>query len=244
MRKRWTCLSWTGNCVGRSANRWLHGEKGLSQCPVCEEGELADFLVVKEQRYLRCLLCEATVMADSSRLPSEQEKALYEYHENDSADPGYRRFLAKLADPLLALLPPGASGLDFGCGPGPALAAMLREAGMSVRVYDPFFFPSLEVLDARYDFVTCTEVVEHLHRPAEVFRQLDSLLKPGGWLGVMTCFQTDDARFANWHYRRDPTHVVFYRQSTLSVVAGQLGWELTVPAKDVALFRKRVTAPD
>jgi hypothetical protein len=54
----------------------------------------------------------------------------------------------------------------------------------------------------------------------------------------MTCFQTDDARFANWHYRRDPTHVVFYRQATLQWLAGHHGWHLDVPAKDVAIFRK------
>ncbi|MEI4850515.1 class I SAM-dependent methyltransferase, partial [Klebsiella pneumoniae] len=85
-------------------------------------------------------------------------------------------------------LGPGARGLDFGCGPGPALATMLREAGMDMALFDPFFYPQASVLERQYDFITCTEVVEHLHRPAEVFRQLDRLLAPGGWLGVMTCF--------------------------------------------------------
>ena len=56
-------------------------------------------------------------------------------------DAGYRRFLSKLADPLMARLAPGARGLDYGCGPGPALAAMLREAGHEVALYDPFFAP-------------------------------------------------------------------------------------------------------
>lgn len=211
-------------------------------CPVCEQADLVDFESVGAQRYLRCPVCEATVMAQSCRLTEAQEKAIYELHENESGDPGYRRFLAKLLGPLVQRLQPGLSGLDFGCGPGPELAEMLREAGMEMRLYDPFFHPSVDVLDHAYDFVTCTEVVEHLHRPSDVFRQLDGLLKPGAWLGIMTCFQTDDARFANWHYRRDPTHVVFYREKTLSVIAEQLGWELTVPRKDVALFRKPLTA--
>ena len=42
-------------------------------------------------------------------------------------------------------------------------------------------------------------------------KPLSYLVRPGGWTGVMTCFQTDDARLAHCHYRRDPTHVVFYR---------------------------------
>ena len=213
----------------------------MTECPVCEQGQLEDFQVVKAQQYLRCQLCEATLLTQACRLSASEERAIYNFHENEAEDPGYRKFLSKLTEPLLERLEPGMVGLDFGCGPGPALAGMLTEAGMAMSLYDPFFHDSAEALERQYDFLTCTEVVEHLHQPAQVFRQMDGLLKPGGWLGVMTCFQTDDARFANWHYRRDPTHVVFYREHTLAVIADQLGWELVVPRKDVALFRKAGT---
>ncbi|WP_051146558.1 class I SAM-dependent methyltransferase [Marinobacter daepoensis] len=215
----------------------LSGAGGES-CPVCETGMLGPFRQVGPQRYLRCGLCQATVLAAGCRLTEPQERAVYELHDNQAEDPGYRRFLSKLAEPLIARVPVGAEGLDFGCGPGPALARMLEEAGLSVSLYDPFFYPNSGVLDAQYDFVTCTEVVEHLFRPAEVFRQLDALLRPGGWLAVMTCFQTDDARFDNWHYRRDPTHVVFYREQTFRWLAAEHGWQLEIPAKDVVLARK------
>ena len=109
---------------------------------------------------------------------------------------------------------------------------------MDVSLYDPYFYSSTSVLDQTYDFITCTEVVEHLYAPAAVFRDLDRMLRPGGWLGVMTCFQTDDDRFDNWHYRRDPTHVVFYREFTFKLLANRFGWHLEIPRKDVALFRK------
>ena len=209
-------------------------------CPVCEQGEPEQFQTIKETRYDRCPACLATLMAPACRLDATDEKAVYTLHNNDARDPGYRRFLSRLAEPLLKRLTPGNSGLDFGCGPGPALALMMEEAGMQVSVYDPFFYPDTAVLDKRYDFITCTEVVEHLYHPAAVFRQLDLLLKPGGYLGVMTCFQTDDARFANWHYRRDPTHVVFYKQATLQWLADHHRWKLDVPAKDVAIFNKLI----
>lgn len=177
-------------------------------------------------------------MAPECRFSAADEKAVYTLHDNNPDDPGYRRFLSRLGNPLLERLLPGSSGLDFGCGPGPALARMLEESGMKMSLYDPYFYPDTSILDQRYDFITCTEVIEHLYNPAQVFRQLDSLLLPGGLLGVMTCFQTDDDRFANWHYRRDPTHVVFYRQATLEWLADHHGWQLDVPAKDVAIFRK------
>lgn len=210
------------------------------RCPVCEQGELTRFQAVKDTRYHRCSVCQATLMAPECRLGPSEEKAVYALHDNNTEDPGYRQFLSRLAEPLLKRLSPGSRGLDFGCGPGPALAAMLEESGMTMSLYDPYFHPDRSVLDQPYDFVTCTEVIEHLYHPASVFRQLDGLLVPGAILGVMTCFQTDDARFANWHYRRDPTHVVFYKQATLQWLADHYGWHLEVPAKDVAIFRKPV----
>ena len=214
--------------------------QALIECPVCEQAELQDFQAIKQQHYLRCPRCQCTVMAPECRLNAEQEKAIYQHHDNNPDDPGYRRFLAKLADPLLARLPGGAHGLDFGCGPGPVLAGMLEQAGMTLALYDPFFHPQSDVLQQQYDFITCTEVLEHLHQPAAVLRQLDKLLKPGGLLAIMTCFQTDDARFANWHYRRDPTHVVFYKEQTLALIADHHGWTLEIPRKDVVIFKKAV----
>ena len=179
-------------------------------------------------------------MAPECRLAEDRERAVYELHENSESDPGYRRFLTKLAEPLLARMEAGACGLDFGCGPGPVSAKKLEEAGLAVALYDPFFYPDDQLLTQRYDFVTCTEVVEHLYQPAEVFQMLDRLLRPGGLLGIMTCFQTDDDRFDNWHYRRDPTHVVFYREYTFDWLAQNYGWDLEIPAKDVVLLRKPV----
>lgn len=205
---------------------------------MCGQARLQHFQTIKPQRYLRCPTCQCTVMAPECRLSAEQEKAIYDYHDNNPDDPGYRRFLGKIADPLLARLSSGAQGLDFGCGPGPVLAGMLEQAGMKVSLYDPFFHPQLDVFQSQYDFITCTEVFEHLHQPAAVMRQLNSLLKPGGLLAVMTCFQTDDSRFASWHYRRDPTHVVFYKEQTLALIAQQHHWRLEVPQKDVAIFTK------
>ena len=193
---------------------------------------------VDDLSYWRCLDCGARFL-DRGHLPSaEEEHRHYLHHENDPGDPGYRRFLARLADPLLERMPAGLSGLDYGCGPGPALAAMLREAGHAMALYDPFFRPDEGALRRTYDFVTCTEAAEHFHDPADEFDRLDRLLMPGGWLGLMTCFHTEDARFAGWHYRKDPTHVVFYREETLRKIAAGRGWTCEIPAKDVALMRK------
>lgn len=178
-------------------------------------------------------------MDPDARPDREQELGQYLLHENDPDDPRYRRFLSKLGDPLLKRLPPRQIGLDYGCGPGPGLAKMLAEHGHEVHLFDPFFAPNRDVLAQTYDFIICSEVAEHFHHPAIEFDNLDRLLRPGGWLALMTSFQTDDARFANWHYRRDPTHVVFYREETFYILAERYGWLCQIPTANVVLMQQR-----
>ena len=209
-------------------------------CPVCEQTAAQHFIQVEGRDYWRCCNCEATFL-EPAQLPTQREEhAQYRLHNNNVEDAGYRQFLSRLAQPLLERLPAKSEGLDYGCGPGPALAAMLREAGHTVSLYDPLFYPEAAVLAKQYDFITCTEVVEHFHQPAQMFFRLNKLLRPGGWLGVMTNLQTDDAAFANWHYRRDPTHVVFYRLNTFKHIAAQHGWDYENPGQNVIIMRKRV----
>jgi SAM-dependent methyltransferase len=207
-------------------------------CPVCHE-RLSHFLVHADARdYFACDVCEARYV-DARDYPSpEAEHAQYLLHQNHIDDPRYRQFLSKVVRPLLGRLSPGSRGLDYGCGPGPALAAMLRDAGHHVAIYDPFFAPDRSVLDQTYDFVTCTETVEHFHHPNAEFDRLMDLVRPLGWLAVMTCFQTDDAKFAKWHYRGDPTHVVFYREATFRWLAARHGWSCELPVKDVVLMQR------
>ena len=176
-------------------------------------------------------------------MPShETQLQKYLQHENDPQDIRYREFLNHLAAPLLAALPPKQVGLDFGCGPGPALADMLAGAGHVMDLYDPFFFPDSAVLHQQFDFVTCTEVAEHFHQPHAEFARLVALLKPGGLLALMTNFQTDDSRFADWHYRRDATHVTFYRQETFQFIAADFGLTCEIPIKNVVFLRKPCAA--
>jgi SAM-dependent methyltransferase len=208
-----------------------------SHCIVCRSSETRLFLDIEGRRYWRCELCLATFLDSSDRPDRESELAHYRHHENDPNDPRYRRFVSRLATPLMERLAKASLILDYGCGPGSALAAILREAGHSVRLFDPFFVPDASAFDVRYDAIACSEVAEHFHAPAVEFDRLGALLKPGGWLGVMTCFQTDDERFAKWHYRLDPTHVVFYREATLRAIANVRGWQFECVQKDVALMR-------
>lgn len=234
-RKRDRDESRTGQVRARHRRRDV-----IAECPLCQ-GSAGQFLRADGKRYFRCPECHLRFLDPAARPDAVAEHAHYLHHENEVNDPRYRAFLSRLADPLLDVLEADSEGLDYGCGPGPALAAMLREAGHRVAVYDPFFANDWSVLELQYDFLTCTEVAEHFHDPAAEFERMNRMLRPGGCLGVMTCFQTDDDRFAAWHYRKDPTHVVFYREETFHWISRKFGWSVRIPRKDVAILFKPVT---
>lgn len=170
-------------------------------------------------------------------LSAQAERAVYEQHQNDPNDPRYRAFLMRLFAPMRARLAPFASGLDFGSGPGPALSAMFRESGVSCVDYDPFFANDASLLTRTYDFIACTEVLEHLASPGAVIAQLMSLLRPGGLLGVMTKRVTSDAAFATWHYIRDPTHIAFFSDETFTWIGEHHGVAVRFESKDVVLLQ-------
>lgn len=220
--------------MASNGNR-LRGLKGPA-CPLCDA--VGDELVETEdaRRYLNCPRCRLIYLHPDQRLPAPDERARYDFHNNNRGDPGYVLFLRRLADPLRERLRPGARGLDFGCGPTPVLSEMLTAAGFPCAAYDPFFSPDKTVLDKQYDFITCSEVVEHAHDPARMFATLQAMLLPGGVLGVMTMFHPGGYAFADWWYRRDPTHVCFYGEATMHWIGEQHDWRTEFPRTNVTLY--------
>ncbi|MFP1677486.1 class I SAM-dependent methyltransferase [Alloalcanivorax sp. C16-2] len=211
----------------------------MTACCLCGHPHTTLFATVEGRRYLRCGACRLTFLSRAQLPDRAEEKRQYDLHRNDPDDAGYRRFLGQLAEPLMERLPARARGLDFGCGPGPALARMLEEAGFAMRVWDPIYADQPDALAGPYDFVTCTEVLEHLHQPAREWARFQTLVAPGGWLGVMTRFLTDDGHFPRWHYRRDPTHVCFWQPHTFRWLANRDGWDVVHLANPVVLLRRR-----
>lgn len=206
-------------------------------CPLCLSTDCDEFSKDKKRSYYRCRTCALVFVAKPDLPTLEAEKAEYDLHQNTLNDPGYRIFLSRVTEPLIARLPEHASGLDYGCGPGPLLAKMMCEQGFSTAIYDPIYAVDDSPLNAQYDFVTCTEVVEHFHNPAQEWRQLTSLLKPQGFLAIMTKRVIDQARFVNWHYKNDPTHVCFYSDHTFEWLQNQFPLQIEYMTKDVVIMR-------
>ena len=207
-------------------------------CPLCHSTDLSEFHVDRRRCYLRCDVCALVSVASAYHLSAAEEHAEYTKHENNPEDAGYRRFLGRLASPLLAQLPHVSHGLDFGCGPGPTLSLMLEEHGHTVSLYDKFFNPDANVFNAKYDFICATEVIEHLHDPATELDRLWQCLRPGGVLAIMTKLVISQHAFGQWHYKNDPTHIVFFSKETLEWLAQRWQAELQYFGSDAFIFTK------
>jgi SAM-dependent methyltransferase len=210
-----------------------------SSCPLCSSTETYFYFKDNVRTYTQCAKCALVFVQARYWLNADDEKATYDLHENDPNDAGYRKFLSRLSAPLLEHLPPHRSGLDFGCGPGPALSQIFKEQGHTVDLYDPFYFDNPAVFDKIYDFICATEVVEHLRQPAQEMVSLFKLLRPGGWLGIMTKLVSDKEAFSHWHYIRDLTHICFFSRATFEYIAKRFGANITFIGNDVILLRQK-----
>lgn len=207
-------------------------------CPLCATAGARWFHRARGREFFRCDRCALTFVPPAFHLPAAAEKSRYDHHRNGPHDAGYCAFLRPMVEALAPLLPPGAAGLDFGCGPGPTLHLLFAERGFPMQVYDPNYAPETSVLARTWAFITCTETVEHFREPDREFARFDVLLQPGGWLGIMTARTVEDERFPRWHYINDDTHLCFYDQVTLEWVARRHGWEARFPGPNLALFHK------
>ncbi|HYW34570.1 MAG TPA: class I SAM-dependent methyltransferase [Balneolaceae bacterium] len=189
--------------------------------------------------YYTCNQCHLIFASDKDRPSPREEFARYNQHENNPDDPQYRAFLTQLFRPMQERLSAGSKGLDFGSGPGPTLHRMFEDHGHDMQIFDPFYANNPAVFEESYDFITATEVAEHLHHPAKEFKRLWSCLLSGGYLGIMTKrAEKERSFFANWYYHRDPTHVTFYTKETFLWLADEWDASITFPGENIAIFKK------
>jgi len=207
-------------------------------CPLCKTTNSSKFYKEKFREYLRCLSCDFVFVPKMYHLSDTEEKSRYDTHNNDPNDHRYRHFLSQLLVPLLERIPQKSNGLDFGSGPGPTLSLMLEECGHSVDLYDKFYANDISVFEKKYDFITATEVVEHLSEPMAEISRLIEMLNNQGHLAVMTQILTPQIDFSSWYYKNDPSHIGFFTKKSLSFLASYLNIEVYFISERVVFFQK------
>ncbi|PHR54044.1 MAG: methyltransferase [Arcobacter sp.] len=212
----------------------------MINCPLCFSKESSLFYKDETGEYRLCKLCALVYVLKEKHLDEETEKARYDLHTNSSEDQGYRQYLSKVSTPVLERISKEAKGLDFGSGPGPTLSLLFEEAGHEMKIYDHFYAKDEAVLELKYDFITSTEVIEHLYKPSDVLDRLWNMLNDKGLLCVLTQPYVKEEAFSKWYYKNDPTHVCFFCLETMNYLAKKWTAELEVVSKDIFIFKKSI----
>ncbi len=208
-------------------------------CPLCKKKDSYIYAYGESREYFRCKICDLVYVSSSDFISKVEEKQKYNKHQNSIKNQGYVDFLNRLLKPLNSQLPPNLKGLDFGSGPGPTLNIIMKGNGHDMDIYDFFYHDDKSVFEKTYDFITATEVVEHLHRPYFEIKRLWDMIEVGGYLGIMTAFRPNREEFQDWYYKRDLTHICFFTEDTFYWLANVLGAELTIPQNGVVILKKR-----
>ncbi|HIH44752.1 MAG TPA: class I SAM-dependent methyltransferase [Candidatus Methanoperedenaceae archaeon] len=206
-------------------------------CKLCGSVSVQAFRV-RERMYVRCRDCDLIVVPDEFHVSPQDEMARYRLHENTLSNEGYVRMFREKIALIKGYCPGIRSVLDYGCGPQPVLAELLRREGYSADAYDPYFFP--EKPDEAYDLVMSTEVFEHFRDVRAGINGIRECVKDGGFLAVMTAFHDAVADFNSWWYITDPTHICFYGMRTFGRISREFGFSIVfTDRKNFIILRKR-----
>lgn len=136
----------------------------------------------------------------------------------------------------------------FGAEPAQQAAATAKGLGFDVF---PGFLQDARYPDNHFDVVTLFEVIEHLLEPAEVIREIQRILKPGGLLLIGTANAdswTVQQLGGSWEYfdiRSHGGHISFFNPKSISLLAEKCGLDVhEITTKRVNLVeRKNASKP-
>lgn len=165
---------------------------------------------------------------------------------------GYWKFFLKFIDRVIPDQAEGKTLLDVGCGAGHLAEYLTKEKSLSVtgidlsevgvekskervpsgdfRVHD--LSQPMPFDDASFDFVWCSEVLEHLFSPLFALQEIRRILKPQGQLMVTVPYhdKLKNVGIALLAFERhyDPTypHIQYYTHKSLANVTRQAGLEV------------------
>lgn len=194
----------------------------MTNCILCS-GNTEKFFTGQHGDYYKCQTCCSVILDPEDYVSFEEEKERYLEHNNDVNDPGYQEFVSPIVKSILKNHKQEDTGLDYGAGTGPVISKLLKDRGYKIIPYDPFFIKE-DVFDKKYDYIVCSEVIEHFHNPFSEFRKLKELLKNNGILYCMTYLYEENIDFKFWKYKDDQTHVIFYHKKTIQWIKETMGF--------------------
>lgn len=208
-----------------------------SPCPLCRAPAIS-LPPIQKRAFLHCRQCDLIFVPPAQHLTPAEEKLRYQQHQNTLENEGYVNMLGRCVDLLRRHASDVRHVLDYGCGPSPVLVELLHRAGYQASGYDPFFATDVD-LSNTFDAVTCVETSEHFAQPRANLQRILRLIRPQGYLAIMTRFHQGPDCLGDWWYARDPTHVAFYSHKTLHWICGEFTLTpLYLDDRDLALLQR------
>jgi SAM-dependent methyltransferase len=191
------------------------------RCKICNSKKINIYNA--DETYYNCLDCDFIFKDDKEYLSSAEEKNRYASHNNTIDNIGYVKMFDDFINEIILPVAGNIETiLDFGCGPGPVLSELLKKKNFKVDIYDPYFYPNDSYKQKKYDMIVSTEVFEHLKNPLAEIKSLLTLLNPDSYIAIMTNFHPGIDNFSNWWYKKDPTHLSFYNETTFEKISNIL----------------------
>lgn len=206
-------------------------------CTLCFSSETKEFFSYKNRTFYECNHCNLIFQSSDSLCSSAEEKERYLDHNNSELSDGYKKFLYNIIDPVKKYMAPESRGLDFGSGPYPMMAKILKGESYDIDSFDPYF-NEFNLSERKYNFVILCEVIEHFNRPSNELNLIKSLLKDGGFLFIQTSLFSKEIDFKNWYYKDDITHVSFFSDETISYICFKYGFERLLSNKKNVIILK------
>ncbi len=189
-------------------------------CPLCKQHGKPFF----SDEFFICDNCSGIYKNRKNYVSSDAEIKRYKEHNNNVDDIRYQNFVSPIIDYVLKNFTPDQGGLDFGSGTAPVISKVLQDNGYNINQFDPFFSNKTDLLNGKYDYIVCCEVIEHFHNPDLEFELLHNMLKSDAALICMTHLYNKNIDFKNWYYKNDPTHVFIYHRQTIKYIADYYGF--------------------
>lgn len=199
-------------------------------CILCNNSSIFSLEFTKKYKklgnrsYIQCPECDLIFVPQVFHLSLREEEERYKLHHNTISNEGYVHNFNEIISLVRQYCPDINSVLDYGCGPGPVLAELLKRNGFECDIYDPIFFP--EYPSSSYDLVISTEVFEHFREVRTELERVISLIRPGGFLAIMTSLHDPLLNFEEWWYHSDPTHISFFSMKTFDWISRRYGLNL------------------
>jgi hypothetical protein len=206
----------------------------MISCKLCQTNDCSTLVPHGPRTFHLCPRCGLVFVPEDQWLSVEDERARYQHHNNTPDTHGYVCFLNEVVAQVEALRLGGQPILDFGSGEHAVLTDLLNARGLACTAYDPLY--GRTQLAGPYALVIVCEVIEHLRDLRGELARLRDLLSSDGKILVRTQPYPSVEQLPAWWYSRDPTHINFFSEATLSHAASLIGRSSTRLTKDIFLW--------